>query len=272
MAPGRGLAFLLSAVGLDSLPLADSRTSALNAGNAATSYTINVTNKYTEKLGKIGAEYPWNRDSVIVDAHRTFLASVNCRDAVFSISAANGTRLAESQAASATASGRRKSRVEASTFRESSWQFPGLGDNRSLEGLPVGTYTLSAACPASVLGAAAAVATRTLHALRVRRELRQLDDEDAARFVNALKTMYALPTAEGQLRYGPDYVGQDDILQWHYNGAYQMDADHLHQGMGFVMQHAKFNLLMEDVFDTVRSPASSPSHADYVPLTPHAHT
>ena len=43
------------------------------------------------------------------------------------------------------------------------------------------------------------------------------------------------------------------MILWHYDGASQRDADHLHQGVGFLTQHAKFSLMMEDTLDAVRA-------------------
>ena len=39
----------------------------------------------------------------------------------------------------------------------------------------------------------------------VRREIRQLFDKDREAFLDAMETIYRLPTAQGQLIYGEEY-------------------------------------------------------------------
>ncbi|CAM9656756.1 unnamed protein product, partial [Laminaria digitata] len=43
------------------------------------------------------------------------------------------------------------------------------------------------------------------HLKYVRREIRQLTDSDREDFFDAMETLYRLPTAEGNKKYGDDY-------------------------------------------------------------------
>ena len=73
----------------------------------------------------------------------------------------------------------------------------------------------------------------------VRRELRELTPTDLAKVMDATLVCYTLSTAEGQVLYGPNFVGLDTFQLWHHLNSGQRDADHFHQGVGFLAQHAK---------------------------------
>jgi len=57
--------------------------------------------------------------------------------------------------------------------------------------------------------------------------------------MDAMHMCYSVSTAEGQALYGPHFVGLDTFQLWHHLNSGQRDADHFHQGVGFLAQHAK---------------------------------
>lgn len=71
---------------------------------------------------------------------------------------------------------------------------------------------------------------KEIFAMYVRRELRDLDDEDRQRFLKTMMTVYDTKTGAGQEVYGEAFLGMDTLVLLHHEGASQRDADHLHQG------------------------------------------
>ncbi|CAN0036882.1 unnamed protein product, partial [Choristocarpus tenellus] len=66
----------------------------------------------------------------------------------------------------------------------------------------------------------------------VRREIRTLTDHDREAFLDAMETLYRLPTRIGVDIYGPLYKGIDFFIQMHLNGAGTVECDHWHDDAG----------------------------------------
>eukprot|EP00635_Sarcinochrysidales_sp_CCMP3193_P011712 CAMPEP_0118902866 /NCGR_PEP_ID=MMETSP1166-20130328/7961_1 /TAXON_ID=1104430 /ORGANISM="Chrysoreinhardia sp, Strain CCMP3193" /LENGTH=640 /DNA_ID=CAMNT_0006842081 /DNA_START=1 /DNA_END=1923 /DNA_ORIENTATION=+ len=101
--------------------------------------------------------------------------------------------------------------------------------------------------------------TTVVYSTYVRRELRELDDEDRERYANATRVLYATSTERGREIYGsPKFLGLDALVTLHHEAAAQRDADHMHQGQGFLANHAKLTKLFEDSLRTVDKRVSVP--------------
>jgi hypothetical protein len=62
----------------------------------------------------------------------------------------------------------------------------------------------------------------------VKRELRSLTEGDRSAFFNTLQTVYGLTTADGQEAYGANFMGIDDLVAIHLEGAGAPECDHWH--------------------------------------------
>ncbi|CAN0178363.1 unnamed protein product [Pylaiella littoralis] len=92
----------------------------------------------------------------------------------------------------------------------------------------------------------------------VRREVRQLTEQDREAFFDALETLYRLPAAEGNARYGDDYKGIDYFVQMHLDGAGVPDCDHWHDDAGIMTHHVGYTLQFEQALQLVNPIVSIP--------------
>lgn len=81
---------------------------------------------------------------------------------------------------------------------------------------------------------------------RVRREWRTLSPAKHARVVNAMWTMRNLTTAEGQKKYGPNFVSYEDIVVQHACTNLDPRCDQGHFGPIFIIFHRAMLLLYEN--------------------------
>lgn len=82
-----------------------------------------------------------------------------------------------------------------------------------------------------------------LKCMYVRRELRSLTQEDLDKTVSAMYKMWELEEDEGQALYGENFHNYARLLEYHYFNAAWQDADHVHEGNGFLPQHMKMDLI-----------------------------
>ena len=92
----------------------------------------------------------------------------------------------------------------------------------------------------------------------VRREMRDLSDEDLSKTMDAMYTMWTLAQEDGISQYGQWFKNSTYFASAHdFNAAWQ-DADHIHEGLGFLPQHMKitnlFELAMQSVDNSVTLP------------------
>jgi hypothetical protein len=85
--------------------------------------------------------------------------------------------------------------------------------------------------------------TGYLKCMYVRRELRSLTEKDLDATVSAMYQMWELEEDEGQAKYGPNFHNYARLLEYHYFNAAWQDADHVHEGNGFLPQHMKMDLI-----------------------------
>lgn len=80
----------------------------------------------------------------------------------------------------------------------------------------------------------------------VRREFRALTNADLSKTMEAMWKMWEVEEDEGQALYGENFRNFAYLLEYHYFNAAWQDADHIHEGNGFLTQHVK----MDGIFET----------------------
>lgn len=98
--------------------------------------------------------------------------------------------------------------------------------------------------------------------LYVRRELRTLSDLDRQQFLEAQKIIYSLTEEEGVAQYGGEYHSSSWLLMLHHFNAGQRDADHIHEGNGFLLQHSKITRIFEKSLQAI-DPSLAMPYWDY---------
>ena len=92
----------------------------------------------------------------------------------------------------------------------------------------------------------------------VRREIRQLSTEDLDDCMDAMYTMYSVSTEKGEELYGDEYKPSSYLLGFHhFNSAWQ-EADHIHEGNGFLPQHIKMTNIVETSLQAINPSIALP--------------
>jgi len=92
----------------------------------------------------------------------------------------------------------------------------------------------------------------------VRREFRALTDDDLTKTIEAMYTMWTTSEEDGQALYGDSYHNYVYLLEYHYFNAAWIDADHVHEGLGFLAQHIKMTNIFEKAMQAVEPSISLP--------------
>ena len=85
----------------------------------------------------------------------------------------------------------------------------------------------------------------------VRREIRSLTSEDLSKTMDAMYTLWSVDDDEGQALYGDSYHSSAYFASAHDFNAAQQDADHIHEGLGFLPQHIKLTNMFEEAVQAV---------------------
>ena len=93
--------------------------------------------------------------------------------------------------------------------------------------------------------------SETLACLYKRRELRALRAADRDDLLDAMWQTYSLSKAEGQARYGKEFRDLPELLDLHNFWASDRECDHLHDGVGFSLNHLSITLVYEAVLQFV---------------------
>ena len=101
-----------------------------------------------------------------------------------------------------------------------------------------------------------------VHCRYVRREIRSLSDDDREKYFSAVETVYKVSQDEGMSRYGEAYKNITYFVTLHHRLAGARDCDHLHDGLGFLTQHAALTLTFEKVLQLI-DPSVSVPYWDY---------
>jgi len=85
----------------------------------------------------------------------------------------------------------------------------------------------------------------------VRREIRDYSDSDLSSIMDAMYAVWSISEDEGSERYGSDFHSASYFTQIHdFNSAWR-DADHIHEGVGFLMQNVKISNMFEKAMQSI---------------------
>ena len=85
----------------------------------------------------------------------------------------------------------------------------------------------------------------------VRREIRDYSDSDLSSIMDAMYAVWSISDDEGSERYGSDFHSASYFTQIHdFNSAWR-DADHIHEGVGFLMQNVKISNMFEKAMQSI---------------------
>lgn len=102
------------------------------------------------------------------------------------------------------------------------------------------------------------IASETAICMYVRREYRDLTEGDKSLLLDTMYVMSTTSQEEGQALYGDSFMNSTYISKFHYFNAAQRDADHVHEGNGFLMQHVKFTNWFDSSLRSINSYQSMP--------------
>ena len=113
-------------------------------------------------------------------------------------------------------------------------------------------------------GGATEVATpgRALVCKYVRREIRSLSAADRDAYLDAFEVMMRINASEGVARYGRQFRTIDEFAKMHLNLAADRECDRMHDGMGFLTNHAALTSAFEHGLQLV-DPKLSVPYWDY---------
>lgn len=122
---------------------------------------------------------------------------------------------------------------------------------------PFSTYTISVE-QVDTAGNTVSVTAGSAICLYVRREFRSLTTEDQQAFMDANYIIYSTSEEKGQALYGANFRNSTSLVRYHHFSAAQQDADHIHEGNGFLTQHIKLSNKFEDTLRAVNPALSLP--------------
>ena len=96
----------------------------------------------------------------------------------------------------------------------------------------------------------------------VRREIRDLSDDDRDAALDAMHEMWTTSEKTGSKKYGDNYHSSTYFVEAHHFNAAWQDGDHIHEGMGFLPQHMKMTNMFEQSMQAV-DPSTSLFYWDF---------
>ena len=199
------------------------------APTASLSVSVRAENSYAAST-EIGRDYPWNADEsvMIVEPHRStnFFAELSremdvaVADLVFD------------------------------------WEFNGVMHDSKSQHVST-TFAKTGDFDARVVisdgqGNELASTTLALKVRYVRREVRDLSTTDQLNFMNAVSTMYAKSTEEGQSLYGTSFKGMDHFSSRYATLSADEQCNKVSNGLGFLTNHAALVSEFEESMQTVQ--------------------
>jgi len=103
----------------------------------------------------------------------------------------------------------------------------------------------------SAAGKATRKASEKAVCMYVRRELRSLTSSDLSKTMDAMYTLWSTSEEDGQSKYGDNFHSAKYFSEAHNFNAAQRDADHIHEGVGFLTQHVKLTNIFEASMQSV---------------------
>ena len=85
----------------------------------------------------------------------------------------------------------------------------------------------------------------------VRRELRDLTDDDRSRYFAALAVLYNVDQEDGERIYGSQFKSIGWLVREHLYGAADKSCDHWHDDAGFINHHVGITMQLEKALQTV---------------------
>ncbi len=101
-------------------------------------------------------------------------------------------------------------------------------------------------------------ATGLILVKNVKREARELLDEDWETFIDALHQMWVLSQDEGTELYGPDFISGQRLGEIHLSNSNNGLLDAFHEGQGFVAQHLKLDKLAQKSLTSINPSITLP--------------
>jgi len=92
----------------------------------------------------------------------------------------------------------------------------------------------------------------------VRRELRSLTTDDKVKFFNTMEIVYKTNREDGQAAYGDYFEPIDKLVAYHNQLAGSKYCDHMHDGYGFLTQHAALSKWFEVVLQAIEPSVALP--------------
>eukprot|EP00620_Florenciella_sp_RCC1587_P013588 CAMPEP_0182562930 /NCGR_PEP_ID=MMETSP1324-20130603/5187_1 /TAXON_ID=236786 /ORGANISM="Florenciella sp., Strain RCC1587" /LENGTH=633 /DNA_ID=CAMNT_0024776011 /DNA_START=6 /DNA_END=1907 /DNA_ORIENTATION=- len=196
-----------------------------------------ASNEYTSIQGYAGKDYPWITEGQLAEPHKTTTFT--------STSTLESDVLARMNLA---------------------WSVDGsdeeiTGSFKYVFEQP-GTYNVKMSAYDKSSGDLVASTTKEIISKYVRREIRTLTDDDREAFFSAAEVMYKTELGDGKKTYGDNFLDVQWFAQLHNTLAGSRECDHLHDGLGFLPQHAAFTLMFEKVLQLV-NPVVTVPYWDY---------
>lgn len=201
--------------------------------------TILVSYDYSRVSGPVGFEYPFMQEFDLVEPYRDvtlILSEENCEDCEFSWEITNqetgdlyATSSTEKMETVFTEVGKFTIRVRVSAI-----------SHLKCHGCDIRSYKSKVMCK------------------YVRRELRNLFPEDREAYFQTSKVIWDTSSIDGQNIYGNRFQGIEYFVREHNALAGQRDCDHIHDGLGFLTQHAAMTLAFEHALQSVNPKVTVP--------------
>ena len=144
------------------------------------------------------------------------------------------------------------------------WYIDGwhMDEGSSIEtvfGAPTGeSQTVTASLVRISDGRVLSSASKTVIVKYVRREIRDLLDQDREAFFQGVAIMQRVPTQAGKKIYGKNYRSRDFFNRIHLYYGGSKSCDHWHQGPGFVTSHVTFSLMYEQSLQQINPSITLP--------------
>jgi hypothetical protein len=213
--------------------------------------TFALSNEYTDANGPTAARYPWLADGSILLAEpfkpHTLAVGSSGDDNLeyaWTLTAPVGSPVADVALSGASA-------VHVFDF-PGTWQL-------SLEEKTKANQKVKRSVSATVM------------VKYVRREIRQLTDDDREKFFSTMEVAMNTPTDSGRELYGPRYKSVEDFAKLHNELSGHRTCDHMHGGLGFLPQHAAMTYDFELSLQSV-DPSVSMVYWDYTIESHHMST
>jgi hypothetical protein len=210
-----GLLLMVAAVKVSSNRLS---FSSLVQGDDST--VVTFSNEYTAEHGHPAADYRWVKEGYLVEPHRMTSVTIQGVSDKFDESKLTTQCSATHKQSNHIVHGINQKSVECTLV------FKSIGD-----------YTVDTSIFHSEKGLIHSAKTDVI-ARYVRRDLRKLNTNDLADYMNAARVMYDITREEGAPIYGTDYRDISYFAEIHlHNSVPDKHNDRLHDGMGFITQH-----------------------------------